>query len=200
MQYDTIEELTLELALYPSRKLDILKSCGHEYESGSSWFVVAKDGNCALFDKNGDIDDLSRVKYIDLNMTPKDMERINIPKSVKCIRTAALGDRYKLIDINMEPSSVAETWSFAFNYCSSLESITFPKGFLRLGDYAFHACDALKNVVFPLGLRRVGEHAFMRCSSLESIHFTGKTREQIEHMDDYPWDIKDKSIFKCEGE
>ena len=87
MQYDTIEELTLELALYPNKKIDILEDCAKKCKYG--WFTVAKDGNCALFDDNCELDDISKVKSIDEHMVKKDISKIIVPENVVDIKEYA---------------------------------------------------------------------------------------------------------------
>ena len=64
--YSSIEELTLTLALYPNQKQAIIEEAGAKLmlDSKDAFFVVAEDGNCALFNENGYIDDLAKVKYI----------------------------------------------------------------------------------------------------------------------------------------
>lgn len=83
MQYDTIEELILELALYPNKKLDILRECAGKCEYG--WFAIAKDGNCALFDKTGELDDINKVKSINEDMILDMIPRFIMPDSVNYI-------------------------------------------------------------------------------------------------------------------
>ena len=80
MQYDTIEELMLELSLYPNKKIDILEDCAKHCKYG--WFAVAKDGQCALFDKNGELDDISKVKTIKEDMILGMIPRFIMPNSV----------------------------------------------------------------------------------------------------------------------
>ena len=59
-QYSSIEELTLTLALYPSQKKAILEEAGKKFklDGEDAWFVVAEDGNCGLFSKDYELDDL----------------------------------------------------------------------------------------------------------------------------------------------
>lgn len=83
MNYDTVEELTLELALYPNRKKEILKDAAMHCEYG--WFAVANDGNCALFNNDYELDDINKVKRLTFTMIPQDVHRINIPSSVTMI-------------------------------------------------------------------------------------------------------------------
>ena len=82
-QYDTIEELTLELALYPNRKKDIIEDCA--YQSDDGWVTLAKDGNFGLFNRDLELDDISNIKYINGNIIPKNQEVVNLPPNLKVI-------------------------------------------------------------------------------------------------------------------
>ena len=57
----------------------------------------------------------------------------------------------------------------AFNGCSSLTSITLPKGVTSIRDCAFWGCHSLINLTFPESITGVGEWAFCDCSSLTSV-------------------------------
>lgn len=43
----------------------------------------------------------------------------------------------------------------------------------------------------------IGNSAFNNCSGLTSVTFSGKTLEQIQAMENYPWGIEDTSIIKA---
>ena len=77
----------------------------------------------------------------------------------------------------------------AFEYCSSLTSVTLPEGVTSIGDSAFRGCKKLAdaegfvivkgilfdytgpggNVVVPEGVTSIGYSAFWKCSSLTSV-------------------------------
>ena len=172
MQYDTIEELILELALYPNRKIDILKDCAKKCSYG--WFTVAKDGNCALFDENYELDDISKVKSIESNMILRRIEKINIPDNV---------------------TSIGKN---AFYLCSKLTNVMIPNSVISIGTAAFWDCSKLKSVIIGNNVTSIGYGAFVHCYNLKSITFKGKTIEEVKSMENYPFDIEDTSIIKCE--
>ena len=58
---------------------------------------------------------------------------------------------------------------FAFDYCSSLTSITIPEGVTSIGSYAFRKCSNLTTISIPEGVTSIGYSAFSDCSSLTSI-------------------------------
>ena len=111
-------------------------------------FVDSEDGHCYLFDKNGKMDDVKKMKTLD--SVKKDIKKIVIPKSVKNI----------------------EIWKF-WN------------------------CTSLKSIKIPESVESIGYGAFLNCTSLKEVIFKGKTMDRVKAMDEYPWNIKDKSIIKC---
>ena len=58
----------------------------------------------------------------------------------------------------------------SFNYCTGINSITFPDGVSEIGENAFDNCTDLKNVVFPQTIKGIGDYAFNGCLSLQSIN------------------------------
>ena len=105
------------------------------------------------------------------------------------------GDYYGLISVTI-PSTVTyygTTYSVtsigdrAFEYCSSLTSITIPNSVTSIGDYAFYGCSSLTSPVYnahcfaylptsysgaytiPKGIEQIAGGAFYNCSSLTAI-------------------------------
>ncbi len=67
------------------------------------------------------------------------------------------------------PDGVTEIPSYAFYYCSSLESITIPDSVTSIGTEAFEYCSGLTSVTIPDSVTSIGDSAFRDCSSLTSI-------------------------------
>ena len=66
-------------------------------------------------------------------------------------------------------NSVTTIGDWAFEGCSSLESITIPDSVTTIGSYAFYSCSSLKSITIPNSVTTIGDDAFKYCSSLESI-------------------------------
>ena len=58
------------------------------------------------------------------------------------------------------PSSVTYINSDAFRYCSSLTSITIPNSVTSIGDYAFYSCSSLTSVAIPNSVTSIERYAF----------------------------------------
>ncbi|MBE6734038.1 MAG: hypothetical protein E7563_01680 [Ruminococcaceae bacterium] len=57
----------------------------------------------------------------------------------------------------------------AFNYCTSLTSVTIPSSVTSIGYNAFANCASLTSITIPSSVTSIGEHAFYYCTSLTSI-------------------------------
>ena len=116
------------------------------------FFVDSSDGHCYLFDKNGNEDDIKKLKKIDNN---------------------------------------------TFYKCESLTSIVIPDSVKSIGNWAFTYCENLKSIVIPDSFKSIGHEAFAYCKNLKSLSFKGKTLNQVELMEHYPFGIVDESIIGC---
>ena len=87
--------------------------------------------------------------------------------------------------------------NYAFWSCQSLTSIVIPNSVESIGDYAFACCKNLKSIEMPHSVKSINVGTFEWCKNLKSIIFKGKTMDQVEAMNYYPFGIKDESIIKC---
>lgn len=60
------------------------------------------------------------------------------------------------------PDSV-KYMNLVFKECSSLKSVTLPKGLTKIGGGLFSECTALESITFPEGVTVIEEGALMRC-------------------------------------
>ena len=65
-------------------------------------------------------------------------------------------------------STVEQIPSYAFAYCTSLQSVNLPMC-ISVGNYAFQSCSALKTVNLPM-CSKVGVYAFQYCTSLKTVN------------------------------
>ena len=93
------------------------------------------------------------------------------------------------------PDSVTSIGSLAFCDCDKLTSVTIGNSVTSIGDFAFSGCSGLTSVTIPNGVTSIGESAFEACTGLTSVTFLGKTLEEVQEMDNYPWDISNTSII-----
>lgn len=69
------------------------------------------------------------------------------------------------------PKGIISVGNSCFSGCSSLTSITLPKGITSLGDCCFYGCISLTSITIPEGTTFLGEKCFECCKSLTSIYF-----------------------------
>ena len=61
--------------------------------------------------------------------------------------------------------------SYAFFFCTSLQSITLPEGLQSIGEYAFYYCSTLQSIDLPQWLQSIDKAAFACCYALKSVTF-----------------------------
>lgn len=72
------------------------------------------------------------------------------------------------------PNSVITIGDRAFQYCSSLTSVTIPKSVTTIGEHAFCGCWSLTSVTISKSVTTIGDMAFWGCRSLTSIILRNK--------------------------
>ena len=65
---------------------------------------------------------------------------------------------------------VTKIGEWAFDYCTSLTSVTIPDSVTEIGNYAFDYCSSLASVTIPGSVTEIGKKAFWLCTSLTSFY------------------------------
>lgn len=78
-----------------------------------------------------------------------------------------------------------------------MSSISLPSSLSSIGELAFSGCGSLASAAIPAAVESIGQNAFYNCVALSSLAFEGKSLEQIQAMENYPWGIEDTSIIKA---
>ena len=200
MSYSCLEELQVDLDLHTLNKTVILSKAGRQCNTGwlnTGWLIVTNDGNCHLFDKDGNLDDIKKVTYLNENYIRRDIAKIIIPNSVIDIEKYTFLDCIALTSV-MISGNVKSIRHDVFAGCHRLTSVKIPNSVISIEDFAFYECRKLTNMTIGNSITNIGRLAFFACNSLTNLTFKGKTLEQVKKMDGYPWGIKDESIINVE--
>ena len=73
------------------------------------------------------------------------------------------------VTYNSVAYSVTGIGSYAFNYCTSLTSITIPNSVTSIGNNAFSHSDGLTEITIPNSVTYIGSYAFEYCDGLTEI-------------------------------
>ena len=163
----TVTELQILLDLNYRNEHDVLE----EHTSLTDYgylFVDSEDGYCYLFDKNGKMDDIRKLKALYSGNVKKNIKKIVIPKSVESIGHETFWRCASLTSIKI-PENVTSIGYWAFSCCTSLTSIEIPEGVKSIGESAFQDCTSLKSIKISESVESIGSWAFEHCTSLESI-------------------------------
>ena len=74
-----------------------------------------------------------------------------------------------IIPNEINGTAVTSIGDYAFEWCSSLESITIPDSVTSIGNYAFYDCLSLESITISNSVTSIGYFAFAFCRSLESV-------------------------------
>jgi len=199
----TYEELLINIELNGFE--NVLPSVGRICLDKMHWFAVCDDGDCHLFDRYGNEDDISKVKEIYGDMILSDIKKIVIPDGVTSIKRWAFYNCNSLTNVTIG-NSVTSIGVYAFFGCSRLTNVMIPDDVTHIGDCAFAGCSNLISVIIGNNVTSIRHDAFFSCNNLKSLIFKGKSLDQIRSMENYPFGIEEKnylfgiddeSIIKC---
>ena len=89
-------------------------------------------------------------------------------KEFKVPLNAAFQYQSSLTSVTL-PNSIIHIGRWAFYRCTSLPSINIPNSVTSIGDHAFDACKSLTSITIPNSVTWIGGEAFCDCSSLTSV-------------------------------
>ena len=113
------------------------------------------------------------------NIISTGQSNLPIPQNTTVLTTDMLNDIRD--DRNIKhliiPHSVFWIYHFAFEGCSSLESITIPDSVTKIEQGAFSYCSSLTSIDIPDTVTRIEAHTFKGCKSLTSINIPDSVTE-----------------------
>lgn len=155
----------------------------NEPTPNSDFHIQFKDGNCLYF--KYDKEDNSKVWVVAPNWNiyddpdpdwhdyPQPTGKITIPHKIEKYQVVGIGvwafDGCSSLQSIVIPDSVTEIGEKAFYRCDSLQSISIPDSVTEIGKCAFFECFSLQSILIPDSVTKIGEWAFVDCDSLQSI-------------------------------
>lgn len=101
------------------------------------------------------------------------LTKLSFPVSLERIDSSAFYMNTSLQTIDFaRKGSLRFIGDSAFEYCTSLLSVTLPDGISSVGMSAFSHCENLTEVSFGKNIRQIGLHAFRDCPALERIEIS----------------------------
>ena len=176
----TYEELLINIELNGHE--NVLPIVGKTCLDDSHWFVVCDNGDCHLFDRYGNEDDIKKIKVIYEDMIPTDIKKIVIPNNVTNIGVGAFYECSRLTSVTIGNSVTNIGWS-AFESCSGLKSITIPNSITRIGWRVFWNCCKLKSITIDKSIEKMKKCETIKISFDKSN--IDKLKQRIYHSPNY---------------
>lgn len=84
--------------------------------------------------------------------------------------------------------------NYAFNYCSSLNSVSIPSNVTSIGNYAFCYCYSLASVSIPSNVTSIGAGAFSNCYGMAEYHILPTTPPTLANTNAFTY-IQDDCVI-----
>ena len=112
----------------------------------------------------------STFRYCD-NLTSVTLESDALVSATRT-RNTSLGSIFYRVKELVIGNAVKSIGDWAFYYCYSLTSVTFPSSLTSIGEVAFCNCTGLSSITIPTKVNSIGKSAFSGCSELIAIKVT----------------------------
>ena len=77
-----------------------------------------------------------------------------------------------------------------------MTGVEIPTTVTAIGAWAFAGAEGMTDIEIPSSVSSIGSDAFFGCHMLSSVTFHGKTLDEVQAMEYYPWGISDTSIIR----
>ena len=101
-----------------------------------------------------------------------------IEDGITSVPAEAFAVNYRYIKTLTIASTVTSIGDYAFQTCTSLESVIFSgeSQLTSIGTFAFEACEALKSIEIPKSVATIGKNGFSSCIKLETVTFDDESK------------------------
>ena len=169
------ESLTLTATLIPSDATDVITWSSSDSAVATvdtNGTVTAKSlGTAIITAKVGEYAATCEVEVVGYYFTDSSFEHLVITNDYDYLSSDSYPwddyrARIKTVEIK---NGVTEIGCYAFEGCSSLQSITIPESVNSIEQAAFRRCSSLNSIIIPEGVTSIRHWTFEGCSSLQSI-------------------------------
>ena len=153
--------------------LTTLSTHAYDFQSGDLYYNITSDTTVDVTYQEG----WSESNYQGLTTAtiPATVTYNGTTYSVTCIGDSAFQYCSSLTSITRPlPNSVTSIGESAFVDCSSLTSLTLPNSVTSIGMFAFRGCSSLTSITLPNSVTSIEFGAFYGCSSLTSVVWNAK--------------------------
>ena len=112
-----------------------------------------------------------------------------IGNAVTSIDEGAFEQCHDLTSVTI-PGSVKTIGDAAFLGCTALSSAVISEGVETIEGSAFTNCRTITNITIPSSVTSIGDEAFFSCEALYNVTFQGRTKAEVQAMENYPWGIE----------
>ena len=153
-----------------------MNAYSYDFKSGGIFYNIISDYEPYKVEVTYE-DNSSLRSYTGDVVIPANVEYNNIIYDVVSIGEYAFAYCSTLLSITF-PETIHDIKKYSFCYCSKLKNIVLPKSVLEIGENAFGGCSELEQVRIMDGVKKIGVTAFASCSSLKTIEIPNSV-EQI---------------------
>ena len=101
-------------------------------------------------------------------------EYLNIPDTIDGYPVVAIGNRAFNFELDLErlniPESIKNIGEYAFSLCHGMEEIIIPDSVTNIGHYAFYKCYDVERIEIGSGVKTIDRWAFGECYALSELH------------------------------
>ena len=145
------------------------EALGHTYQNGvcTSCGLIQYSSEGLQFWLNAD----GKSYHLDSLGTCTDTEVIvpNVYMGLPVTKINNLAFYYSNVTKVVLPDTITSIERGAFCNCYYLESITLPKGLIKIGEIAFSSCEVLTEINIPDSVTTIEDRAFANCNMLTSV-------------------------------